>query len=313
VSADDWFARASRRRRYLVGVSGGADSVALLHRLHRGGFRRVVVCHLDHGLRGREASADACFVARLAERLDYQSERARVDLRNALGGRSMETAGREARHRFFADCGRRWRCGWLLLAHHADDQAETVLWNLLRGSRGTRGMRVEQELAMGGRRMRVIRPLLGARRGELREWLREIGEPWREDASNAEPVAVRNRLRHEVMPLLAEIAGREVVPMLARAAAADAESREIERWAVVRAAAFDPQGRLHLGRLAELPPALRRACLWELLEEAGVPDLGRAVLERAEAMLEPGGAPALSLPGGRRLRRRQRRMWVEGD
>lgn len=308
-----WIAGASRRRRYLVGVSGGADSVALLHGLRRSGFGRLVVCHLDHGLRGRAAREDARFVRRLASGLgvDFMESRERVGERAQAQGVSLETAGRRARHAFFARCARHWRCRHLLLGHHADDQAETVLWNLLRGSRAPRGMAIEQELEMEGRRLWVARPLLGVRRAELRGWLASEGLRWREDASNAEAIATRNRLRHELLPLLSEVGRRDPVAALARAAEAAAELREIEAWAVARAAAVDPQGRLHLGRLRELPPALRGACVFAYLKQAGVPDLGRGEIGRVLAMLAPGGAPALDLPGGWRVRRRQGRISIE--
>ena len=305
---DSWFRQASKRRRYLVGVSGGADSVALLEMLVAHGFRRLVVCHLDHGWRGRQSRADARFVERLARShgLELEIEAARL----AKGG-SMEARAREARHAFFARCATRWRCPRLLLAHHAEDQAETVLWNLLRGSRGGSGMEAVRELTMAGRRIEVIRPLLACRRDDLRAWLHSREIRWREDVTNAQPVAVRNRLRHEALPLLAEISGRDAVAALVRAAAADGELREIEAWAVREADAIDPQGRLHLGRLAGLPPALRRACLHAFLSASGVPGPGRAEVDRVMAMLQPGAAARVSLPGGLFARRRGGRLWVE--
>lgn len=303
-----WMAEAGKRRRYLVGVSGGADSVALLHLLVRSGFGRLVVCHLDHGLRGRASAEDARFVVRLAVRLGVDFEGGKVDLRGVKG--SLEAAARGERHRFFADCGRKWRCGRLVLAHHADDQAETVLWNLIRGSRGASGMAETQELVMDGRRMEVIRPLLGVRRSELRAWLMEEGLAWREDATNAEPVAVRNRLRNEVLPLLSEVTGRDAVVALAKAAVSDAELREIGEWAVREAAAVDPQGRLHVGRLRTLPEALRRSCVHAYLNERGVPDLDRASVERVLGMLDEGAPARVTLPGGCLVRRKEGRIFL---
>ena len=165
-----WFLEAPKRRRYLAGVSGGADSVALLHLLHRHGFRDVVVCHLDHGLRGQASSEDAQFVQKLAGELGYPCELGKAEVKYLAQdkGHSIETSAREARHAFFAICSRKYRCPRLLLAHHFDDQAETVLWNLLRGSRGVSGMKEVQMLPMGGRPMECIRPLLSRRRPELR-------------------------------------------------------------------------------------------------------------------------------------------------
>lgn len=308
-----WMAAASRRRRCLVGVSGGADSVALLHGLVRAGFAKLVVCHLNHGIRGRAAAEDARFVGRLASKLGLEFEHERVEVAKLAEseGVSLETAGRTARHRFFAGCARRWRCRRLLLAHHADDQAETVLWNLLRGSRGAKGMRSPQEIVMDGVPITVERPLLATRRAELRDWLISEKLRWREDATNTELSAVRNRLRHEALPLLSAIARRDAAELLSKAAAGGDELREIEAWAVACADAEDPQGRLHVPRLRELPEALRRACVFDYLKRAGVSDLDRAAVDRVLGMLAPGGPPRVSLSGGRLARRRQGRILIE--
>jgi tRNA(Ile)-lysidine synthase len=310
---DPWFARASRRRRYLVGVSGGADSVALLHLLLGHGFRRLVVCHLDHRLRGRASTDDARFVARIADALGLPVETARVDVRAcaAEAKESIEVAARRARHEFFAACAARLRCPRVVLAHHADDQAETVLWNLLRGSHGPKGMSEIQTVAVGRRRIELHRPLLGHRRAELREFLRRHGIRWREDATNAEPHTPRNRLRHEALPLLAGIAGRDVVPPLVRAACGGADAAAILDWALEQARVADPQGRLHLPALRKLPAALQRAAMHRYLSGHGVPGLDRATILRCLELLDPSGPPALDLPGSRRLRRRAGRIWLE--
>lgn len=305
-----WFLEAPKRRRYLAGISGGADSVALLHLLHRHGFRDVIVCHLDHGLRGRAAAADARFVQKLAAELGYPCESGKTAVKFLArdNGHSIETSAREARHAFFAICSRKHRCPRLLLAHHGDDQAETILWNLLRGSRGISGMSEVQMLLMGGRPMECIRPLLGRRRPELRAWLKSKGLSWREDATNAEPFAIRNRLRNEVIPLLTEVAKRDPTESLVRAADASAERRAIEAWAVKQAAAVDPQGRLHLPKLKTLPPAVQSACIYDFLRTSGVPELSRDAVLRCMTLLEPGAAPAANLPAGHILRRRAGRL-----
>ena len=119
-----WLASASKKKRWLVGVSGGADSMALLHLLIDGGFQNLVVCHLDHGLRARASTDDAKFVRGLAGKLSLECviDRAEVTARMEGRGESMETAARNARLEFFADCARKLRCRRVLLAHHADDQ-----------------------------------------------------------------------------------------------------------------------------------------------------------------------------------------------
>ncbi len=307
-------AGASRAARYLVGVSGGADSVALLHLLAEAGFRKLVVCHLDHRLRGRASTGDARFVRRLAEKSGFECEIGRIDVRQRMkrDSESMETAARNARHGFFAWCAVKHRCRRLLLAHHADDQAETVLWNLLRGSHGLKGMREEQTIAVGAVKLRISRPLLGCRHAELVGWLETRGLRWREDASNCEPVAVRNRLRHEVLPLLAEISGRDAVAALVRGAADSAMREDHENEALAQAKLLDPQDRLHLPALRKLATDLQRAGLRKFLIDHAVPSVDRALIERAAGLLDTNQAAVVNLPGGRKLRRRAGRLWIEG-
>jgi tRNA(Ile)-lysidine synthase len=309
-----WFARASRAKRWLVGVSGGADSVALLHLLVAAGFRDLIVCHLDHQLRGRASTEDARFVRRLAEKLGLPCECGRIDIRKRIKvqAESLETAARHARHEFFAQCSVNYGCNRVLLAHHADDQAETVLWNLLRGSHGLKGMREEQVMMIQGVKLQIFRPLLRMRHAELIAWLESRGLRWREDASNTEAVAIRNRLRNEVFPLLAEISGRDVVPAFARGAADAAVREDLESEALERANLLDPQGRLHLPALRKLAPDLQRAALRKFLIEHGVTSIDRALLERAVGLLDVGQAAVINLPGGGKLRRREGRLWIEG-
>jgi tRNA(Ile)-lysidine synthase len=310
-----WFAEADQARPWLVGVSGGADSLALLHLLLEHGFSKVVVCHLDHGLRGEASVGDAEFVRVVAEKLGVVCELGFADVaeRVARGEGSVETVARKARHEFFADCARRHPGAELVLAHHADDQAETVLWNLLRGSHGLRGMRSGHALRVAvGLSLVVHRPLLGLRRGELREFLSSRGHEWREDASNAEPVAIRNRLRNEGLPVLSEISGRDAAQALVRAAA-DAEGQAaLEAWAVAQANALDPQGRVHVRVLRELPRAVQQAVLASFLKSAGIGSPERDLISRVLGLLEPSAAPAVNLPGGGWVRRREARLVIEG-
>lgn len=310
-----WLTVASPRKRWLVGVSGGADSVALLHLLARHGFTRLVVCHLDHRLRGRASTGDARFVLKLADSLGFPCESGADDIsaRMRLSSESMETAARNARHEFFALAARKHKCRRLLLAHHADDQAETVLWNLLRGSHGLRGMRPDQKIIVAsGFTLEIHRPLLGVRRGELVSWLKSQDLMWREDATNSQPVAIRNRLRNEAIPLLDEISGRDSVAALARGAADTMDQEALESWALEKAKVLDPQDRLHVPVLKTLPVALRRIALRKFLIDHGVAHPERDLIDRALEMLEPGSAASVNLPSGRRLRRREARLWVEG-
>jgi tRNA(Ile)-lysidine synthase len=305
--------KASKEKKVLVGVSGGLDSMALLHLLCESGFRKVIVCHLNHGLRGRDSGGDARFVKRAGEKLGFEVEAGKIDLLKRIEemGESLETAGRKARHQFFGSCGRKYRCSRILLAHHADDQAETVLWNLMRGSLGCRGMRETTQLAMDGKAMRVVRPFLGTRKSELADWMEERGLRWREDASNAVSDVVRNCLRNEALPLLAEISKRDVIPNLVRAAETDEEWRGLLDWAVAGADVIDPQGRLHTAAMRKLPDVLKRGIFAEYLRGIGISKIDRNLLDRCAGLLDIGNAASLNLPGGGRLRRRSGRIFSE--
>jgi len=280
------------------------------------GFRNLVVCHLNHGLRGRASSEDARFVKRLAAHLGLECEIGRVEVKRLIAqrGESMETAARFARHTFFAECATQFKCNRIVLAHHADDQAETVLWNLLRGSNGLKGMRAEQRMTTETGRILVLhRPLLGVRRAELVGWLESHKKLWREDASNALPVAVRNRLRNEAIPLLAEISNRDPVAALVRAAEAFTELQQLEAWALERANVLDPQGRLHLPTLRDLPLVMRRAAIVRYLKEAGVGEIDHDLVARALDLCDSGNSPAVNLPGGGSLRRRGGRLFLQHE
>lgn len=304
-----WFTEAPKARKWLVGVSGGADSVALLHLLVEHGFQKLVVCHLDHRLRGKASTGDAKFVEQLAGKLGLQVEIGRAEVKALAkeNKQSLETAARHARHAFFEDCAKRHRCQRVILAHHADDQAETVLWNLLRGSHGLRGMKVVQFID----RLEIHRPLLKWRREDLKTYLSSNRLLWREDATNTEPIAVRNRLRNEVLPLLAEVSGRDPVAALERELAHWDDSRSITEWALKKADVIDPQGRLHLKVLRDLPPALQRAAIADYLRQRKVA-FDQETLERAHQLIETTDPSVVNLPNGLRFRRRAGRLFV-GD
>lgn len=208
----------------LVAVSGGADSVAMLRLLAdvapKEGWR-LHVGHVDHGLRA-ESSQDAEFVLRLAQRLDLPCHVRRVDVD---GPGSPEENARNARRRALLQLAD--ECGGLALAlaHTMDDQAETVLARLLTGS-GPTGL-----AAMRARDGLIWRPLLGMRRDVLRDWLKNIGQAWREDASNADPRFQRNRIRNSLIPLAEEMINPRSSEALSRFASLCAEEEDYwRRW-----------------------------------------------------------------------------------
>lgn len=187
----------------VVALSGGADSTALLDLLSGlpGFSPRLVAAHLNHCLRGPDSEADEAFARGLASRyaIPFESRRVEVKTFAAQNGFNLEDAGRRARIAFFEELRRKWGATAVALAHHADDQAETVLMRLLRGA-GTRGLTGMPYRSGRG----FIRPLLGVTRAEIEAWLTERGLTWREDASNRDTAFLRNRIRHELLPLLEE-------------------------------------------------------------------------------------------------------------
>ena len=183
-----------------VAVSGGPDSVALLHALRDLiGARPFAVLHVNHCLRGSESDSDEEFVRGLAASLGCGFHVRRCDLSTAGagGGGNLEQEGRRCRYRFFREAVAAGICGTVATGHTRSDQAETVLFRLLRGAAGT---------GLGGiwpvHERQVVRPMLDVSRAEVLEYLRCRGIAWREDASNASQAFARNRLRHELLPAL---------------------------------------------------------------------------------------------------------------
>ncbi len=189
----------------LVAVSGGADSVALLRGLAEcrlPGEGRLVVAHYNHRLRGADADGDQAFVEQLAGELG---------LTVVVGGRDGTTEGRserateeslrEARYRFLIWASGVYGTRYVATAHTADDQVETVLWNVLRGT-GLAGLAGIPRIRPLAESTTLIRPILGVTRAEVLDYLAQINQPYRDDASNQSRDYTRNRIRHELLPLL---------------------------------------------------------------------------------------------------------------
>lgn len=204
--------------RVAVAVSGGADSVALLFLLEelRGELGIVLsVAHVNHKLRGTESDGDEAFTTGLAARLGLEFDAAIAPIEagascveNTGGKPNLEASARKGRYEFFRGLGERGRVQKVATAHTLDDQAETVLLRLFRGT-GIRGLAgIHPRMPLGGRGpgrvAEVVRPLLTFRRADLREYLRARGESWREDSSNADVTFLRNRVRQRLLPLITE-------------------------------------------------------------------------------------------------------------
>ncbi len=291
----------------LVGLSGGRDSVALLHLLaQRGCFLHA--CHVHHGIRGEAADADAAFCRELCAALGIALHVVELDVPAlaAERGESLELAARHARRAALAEEAARVGAAAIALAHHADDQAETALFRLARGAAGPRAM----QPVFHAQGVAWLRPLLACRRAELTAWLTAQHLRWRDDASNADAACcTRNALRHEVLPALSRALGRDVVPILNRSARVQEESAAALDEALGLLPLTDPQGRLFLPALAERSGSFVRAALHRYLSLAGVPGIDEAMLQRVEAIL-PALAPCarLSLPQAWEACRRHRRL-----
>lgn len=295
------------RPQYLVGVSGGLDSVVLLHALLAAGHSRLAVCHLNHGLRAKAADADAAFVRQLAARHSLPFFCAKADVKTFArdSRQSIETAARNLRYAFFTECARRTGCRRVVLAHHADDQIETVLFNFLRGSgaAGLAGMRSESKRGI----LTIHRPLLALARETLAGYAAENGLRWREDASNQSREFTRNRLRLELLPQIEKIVGRNFREALLRAAEIFAAEEE---WMSSLVPA--PPGQFSVAELAPLSRALQRRMIRQWLQFHRVPDPGFAEVERVRTLLDIASGPAkINLPGDRHARRRAGKLFIE--
>jgi tRNA(Ile)-lysidine synthase len=213
-----------------VAVSGGADSVALLRLLD--GFRKrlgitLIVVHFDHCLRGAESEADARFVSELAERLmlDILVDREDVAATAAKQKWNLEDAARHLRYAFFERVVGEGKATRIAVAHTADDQAETVLAHLLRGS-GPAGLAGIYPVAGT-----IVRPLLWCRREGLREYLRELKQDWREDSTNRDVRRMRARIREQLLPMLENDFSRLIATRLGRIARLSREEEQF--WAAL--------------------------------------------------------------------------------
>jgi len=189
----------------LVAVSGGMDSVALLHLLVACLERprdRIVAAHFDHGLR-RESIEEAVFVVQRCQHLEIPWVQERWSTPHGPG--NLQERAREARYRFFSAAAVEHGCRWVATGHHGDDQGETFLEHLLRGS-GLKGLSAIPFIRPLQPGIDLLRPMLFFFREEIHQWMRSQGLEWREDPSNHSDRYVRSRLRHEVVPVLATLA-----------------------------------------------------------------------------------------------------------
>ncbi len=309
----------------LVGVSGGADSLALLHLLLRfvpeWGVR-LHVATLNHGLRGAAGAQDAAFVAQCCAAWALPVTVGQVDV-PALAAEqrlNIEAAARHARYDFLATVAGQVGAARVAVGHHADDQAETVLLHLLRGAglEGLRGM-AASALLPGHPQLTLIRPLLAVTRAQIDAYCRKHALTPREDASNSDTTYTRNAIRHVLLPQLAQVnpqVSRALV-QLAEVAAVESDYLEAQLTPFLRASVrqLAPQ-RVQINRaaLTALHPALARRALRRAAAQAGALDSSYEQITAALDVARTGQVGALALlPGGVRLRVDYALVYMEHD
>ncbi len=280
--------------RLMVGLSGGTDSVALLHLLLEAGCD-VTAVHVNHGLRGAESDGDEAFVRTLCEKLQVTL----LVFRACPPENPGENWAREARYGFFREALRQSGADALVLAHHRDDQAETLLLHLLRGAglTGLTGMAADSE--RDG--MRILRPLLSYSREELRKYLKEKAQPWREDASNGDTRYLRNALRGEVLPLLEQLAPGASA-RIANTTALLAEDEATLNTLTADFLARHPGDALPLDALVCQPAGLQKRILRAWWTELAAPGEERSLsavqTDALHALLNADTSARCNLPGG---------------
>ena len=277
-----------------VALSGGADSTALLLVLRALAPElgiRLRAAHFHHGLRGTEADRDAefCRALCLEHGIPFELGRGDAAAHAKASGKSLEDAARELRYAFLRSVSP----GKIATAHNADDNAETLLLHLIRGT-GLRGL--------GGIppvRENVIRPLLRVERAQILDWLAVRGQAYVEDSSNALDDCRRNRLRHRVLPLLREENPRLCAAMGAAAALLREEDECLSRLAAAAEARCTAGGRLSCAALRSEEPVLRRRILLSRLRALGPENPARVYVQALERLVFSGRPSArIRLPGG---------------
>src|SRR5947209_9955656 len=300
--------------RYLIGVSGGRDSIALLSLLIDLGYKHLVICHLNHQLRGAASRRDARSVEKIARDLQLDCEIWSTDV-GALAKRSklsIETTARFARLAFFVEVARRRRCPRIFLAHNADDLVETALLNLFRGA-GPGGMAAMRKISthrIGKTQLTILRPLLGVWRGEIDTYVSQRHLEFREDATNAVLHSSRNKIRHRILPDIERQFGRDVRKTIWRAAQIWREEGAVLDSMV--STQTISAANLAVAALRKMPVALQRRAMLRWLRAHGISNVGFDVVENVRSLIDPGTKIAkINLPRDQHMRRRAGKIFIE--
>ena len=314
-TVDDALARSElpRGSTVVVAVSGGPDSLALLHALNRaarGGRVRLHGAHLDHRLRGEASTADARFVTEVFHGLgiEYTVDDADVGAYREAHRLSLEDAARRVRYEFLGRVAAKYEAAAIALGHTSDDQAETVLMHLIRGSglTGLAGMRELSPRRLSGRRVLLLRPMLAVSRQETEEYCRELGLAPRQDESNLLPDVTRNRIRTEIMPLLERFnpAVRDALVRLARSVSLDVDhlADEVSRVLpeVGRMDGSSQAFTIDREAFSHLPRSLQGHLLRRAFQEVSgrLEDLGQAHVDEMARLIAGPAGRSLDLPSG---------------
>jgi tRNA(Ile)-lysidine synthase len=314
-------------RGIVVAVSGGPDSIALLNALVDLRAESLVIAHLNHQLRGAESDDDEAFVRANYERLAAQNSRRlrfcseRIDVANVLeaGGDNLEAVARQVRYGWLGKVAAESSCAFIATGHTANDQAETVLHHLLRGTglKGLRGIARRREVTPG---VELIRPLLNVRREQVVTYLNSNAVAYRLDSSNDNLDFTRNRIRHELLPQLATTYNPEIIDVLSRLAvqAADVydevEAHALQVLVDVELPRAADQVVLKADSLKQVPRnLLREMCrrIWAR-ERWPMGSMGFRDWDRLAEFLT-GNTAALDLPNGLHARRRAQVVLLSAD
>ena len=308
---------ASENTRLVVAVSGGPDSMALLHALvaiknHAG--LKLHVAHLNHDFRGDEAAVDARFVAEVADNLALPSTIGKADpaaYQKESGISSFEEAAREVRYSFLSEVAAATCCDAVALGHNSDDLAETVLMHIIRGS-GSRGLRGMMDLSTwvsrdGVKKTTVFRPLLGVSKENTLRYCADKGIVCRKDSGNVMMRFTRNKVRHNLLPYLEEYNPkvRDALARLSRTSSLEADYLEEQADRAWAETATMEEGQIVLDAptLRSFHPAIQRLALSKAYEKASgsLRRLEESHLVAATKMLNSGSVGSISLPKGLEL------------
>ncbi|MBV8100343.1 MAG: tRNA lysidine(34) synthetase TilS [Verrucomicrobia bacterium] len=309
-----WIERAAKgleaypkERGYLVGVSCGVDSRVLLQILLDTGFINLVICHLDHRLRGSDSERENRLIRQLATRLKLPLVQEKVQ--GWPPKLSLETAARQARQQFFARTAKQFGASHVFLGHHADDQVETFLFNILRGagSIGQAAMRTEARISIDETDLIVVRPLLHVWKQEIREYAKKRRLKFSEDVTNAENKFTRNRIRNLLVPEIERILGRPFKSNLLRLCGIAADEAELLRQLTPTWWELDE---LPVRDLRTLPVALQRRVIHEWLTRKGIDDVSFEDVEQIRSMLTNQKVAKVNLSADYSCRRRASKLFI---